>query len=146
MPELPTAVDPTIAQTLVYIGLVISGIIAGLVGFRGWRKGGHVPPDKDMLISGAASITDMTPVKELVKQADLLCLKLMAATTSVDAMVTQQNRTAVALEKISDQIGSYLAQRKHDAEVEAEVERRLLIKTERAARARASRTRNKPTE
>lgn len=126
--------DLTLQQWLVYAGMVIGGVIAGLVGVRSWRAA-----PKDLIVSGQASITDMAPIKELLKQVDLLCLKIMAVTVSLDAGVAAQRETAEAVSDVAHLIKQYLETRKRDEEIEAEVERRLQVKRERAIRSRMTR-------
>lgn len=134
--------DFTLQQWLVYAGMVLGGVIAGLVGIRSWRTAPKSEPAKDLLVTGQAAITDMAPIKELTKQVDLLCLKLMAVAASVDSAAGHQKETTIALNSVAEQVREYLETRKRDEEIEAEVERRLQVKRERAIRSRMSR---KPT-
>ncbi len=138
--------DFTLQQWLVYAGMVIGGVIAGLVGIRSWRSAPKADTPKDLLVSGQASITDMAPIKELLKQVDLLCIQIMAAATSVDSAGAAQRQTAVAVSEVAHLIREYLETRKRDEEIEAEVERRLQVKRERAIRSRAARKPSEPRD
>lgn len=131
--------DLTLQQWLVYAGMVIGGVIAGLVGVRSWRAAPKADTSKDLIVSGQASITDMAPIKELLKQVDLLCLKIMAAAVSIDSASAAQRETAEAVSEVAHLIKQYLETRKRDEEIEAEVERRLQVKRDRAIRSRMTR-------
>lgn len=72
------------------------------------RKKGPPVPDQGLVVTGQAQITDMTPIRDLLKQADLLCVKVMAATSSIDSMVIQQTRVALAIENLANEISEHL--------------------------------------
>lgn len=131
--------DLTLQQWLVYAGMVIGGVIAGLVGVRSWRAAPKADTSKDLIVSGQAAFTDMAPIKELLKQVDLLCLKIMAAAVSIDSASAAQRETAEAVSEVAHLIKQYLETRKRDEEIEAEVERRLQVKRDRAIRSRMTR-------
>jgi hypothetical protein len=131
--------DAEIQKWVLWVAMGAGAFFASLFGFRGWKQGGKVDPPKELLISGQSAITDMAPIKELLKQVDLLCLKIMAAAASIDSAAGQQKATAAALERVGDLIATYLEKRAEDIEIEKEVERRLQVRRDRAVRARAAR-------
>src|SRR5687768_4794949 len=101
--------DPNVGEWFVYAGMAVGGVVAALMARAGFKKGGGPKPgERDLVFSGQAAITDMGPLRELVKQVDLLALKLMAATTAVTGMTEQQARAAAALEGIAVMIRQHL--------------------------------------
>ena len=131
--------DTEIQKWVLWIAMGAGAFFASLFGFRGWKQGGKVEGPKELLISGQSAITDMAPIKEMLKQIDLLCIQIMAAVTSIDSATGQQKATAAALERVAGLISTYLEKRAEDIEIEKEVERRLQIRRDRAVRARAAR-------
>lgn len=99
--------DPNINEWVTYVGMAVGGAVAAFVVRMGWRKGPPAP-EQNLVVSGQAQFTDMAPIKDLLKQVDLLCVKLMAATTSVDGMAAQQTRVALAIEQLTIELKQYL--------------------------------------
>lgn len=99
--------DPNINEWVTYVGMAVGGAVAAFVVRMGWRKGPPAP-EQSLVVSGQAQFTDMAPIKDLLKQVDLLCIKLMAATASVDGMASQQTRVALAIEALTIEIKQYL--------------------------------------
>jgi hypothetical protein len=99
--------DPNINEWVTYIGMAVGGAIAAFVVRMGWRKGPPTP-EQSLVVSGQAQITDMSPIRDLLKQVDLLCVKLMAATASVDGMAAQQTRVALAIEALAAEVRQHL--------------------------------------
>jgi hypothetical protein len=99
--------DPNINEWVTYVGMALGGAVAAFVVRMGWRKGPPAP-EQNLLVSGQAQITDMAPIKDLLKQVDLLCVKLMSATIAVEGMTAQQTRVALAIEALSAEVKQYL--------------------------------------
>lgn len=131
MADLPP--DPSnFGQWFVWGGMALGGAIAALFGFKGWNKPASAKAEHEMLIHGQAQITDMEPLRDLVKQTDLLIIKLMAATIAVDGhsaraaeVVEGLDRTSAALERLAVIATAWIEQQRLNEEIDAEVKARL---------------------
>ena len=114
------------AEIIQYGGMAIGAALAALLVRLGWKK----PPAKEteVAIAGQATIVDVSPIKELLKQVDLLTLQLQKATVAVDAQNELHARSAAALEKVAVQMGDYIAaqlRRQEADDLRAEVAREV---------------------
>jgi hypothetical protein len=130
--------DPSINEWVTYVGMAVGGAAAAFVVRMGWKKGPPAP-EQNLMVSGQASITDMGPVRELLKQVDLLCIRIMAATVSVDSMTGQQTRVALAIEELVVEVREHLKAVRDEMEAnnrEEEIDRRARIAAEDIVRRR----------
>ena len=130
--------DPNINEWVINGGMVLGGAVAAFVVRMGWRKG-PTAPEQNLVVSGQAQFTDMAPIKDLLKQVDLLCVKLMAATASVDSMASQQTRVALAIEALTVEISEHLKAVRAEMDAdnrEEEIDRRARIAAEDIVRRR----------
>lgn len=134
--------DLNIQELVTYGGMVFGGAVAAFVLRMGWKKG-PVAGEQNLLVSGQAQFTDMAPVRDLLKQTDLLCVKLMAVTTSIDGMVAGQTRVSVAIEALVAEISEHLKSvrdemdsRDREEEIERESDRKARILAEDMVRRR----------
>ncbi|MDR3473308.1 MAG: hypothetical protein P4M09_16740 [Devosia sp.] len=122
--------------------MLIGGVIAGIVARSGWKGGGGT--DKEFAFSGQATITDMGPVRDLVKQAEVLAPRLMESAQTMEALAQQQARTATAIERLVAVVEGYIDHEKTERENEEEIERRVAEHLAQARR-RVARPRRKAT-
>jgi hypothetical protein len=101
----PTGPLP-LAEIIQYGGMAIGAGLAALLVRLGWKK---LPtPETEVAIAGQATIVDTGPIKEMLKQVDLLTLQLQKATIAVDAQNALHARTAAALEALALAMAAYL--------------------------------------
>lgn len=118
--------DPTstpIQELVTYGGMAIGAAVAAVLVRLGWKR---LPaPDTELAFSGQASIVDTAPLKELLKNVDLLTLQLQKT-------AAQDERRTQALEQLAVSLHNYLAsqverQEKEDLEatIRAELRREM---------------------
>jgi hypothetical protein len=120
----PTGPLP-LAEIIQYGGMAIGAGLAALLVRLGWKK---LPtPETEVAIAGQATIVDTGPIKEMLKQVDLLTLQLQKATFAVDAQNALHARTAAALEALALAMAAYL---KEQAERQEKLELEALVRAE----------------
>lgn len=150
-----------IGSWLVYVGMMIGGAAAGFAARSGWKSGGSIPPERELAVSGQAFITDLGPVRDLVKQAELLAPSMASTASAMAAVAQQQARTSAAIERLVGIVEEYIEAQQTDRDNEEEIERRVAdrlsdanqeevrrqvkVINARNTRARAARRKEKPT-
>lgn len=123
---------------IVSIGMLIGGIGAGFAARSGWKSGADNGAGKEFAFSGQAAITDLGPIRDLVKEAALLTPRLQAVVGVVESLALQQGRTAASIEKLVGIVEDYIEAQQTERDNEEEVERRV---AERLATANADEVR-----
>jgi hypothetical protein len=129
-------------EIIPYVGTVIGTALAALLIHMGWKK--PLTPDTEVAIAGQATIVDTGPIKEMLKQVDLLTLQLQKATIAVDSQNALHARTAAALEALALAMAAYL---KEQAERQERLELEALVRAElhREMEARGEEPATQPT-
>lgn len=141
-------------QWIIAAGMSIGAGIAGVIIRGAWRP--EPRATREISISGQAQITDLGPIRDLVKQVDALAPRLQAVALVLEKGAQQQERTATSIEGLALIVKDYIQAQQTERDNEDEVERRVAervasINTDevrrqiRAVNARASRAR-KPTQ
>jgi hypothetical protein len=132
---------PDFQNWLVYVGMVVSGVAAGFVTRAGWKHGASA--DSEIAIMGQASITDLGPVRDLVKHAaalgpilDMLAQQQAKTSEAIAAMAQQQARTSEGIQRLASIVEGYIANQQNERENDEEVERRVADALERERRER----------
>ncbi len=118
--------DPTTGEIVTYIGMGVGAAVAAVLVRLGWKKAPI--KDTDLAISGQASIIDTAPIKELLKNVDLLTLQLQKAVISVDSQNAYHAETAQALTRLAHIMEDYLrvqAERQERLDLEATIRQQL---------------------
>lgn len=106
-------------EIIQYGGMLIGAGVAAFLLKLGWSK---VPTkDTEVAISGQAHIVDTSPLRELMKNIDLLTLQLQKAGV-------QDERRTVALETLAEVMTAYLkvqAERQEQQDLEAKIRSEL---------------------
>jgi hypothetical protein len=91
--------DPTLQDIITYGGMAAGAAVAAVLVRLGWTKGPI--KDTELAISGQASIIDTSPMRDLVKNVDLLTLQLQKT-------AIQDERRTQALERLAEVLADYL--------------------------------------
>jgi hypothetical protein len=124
--------DPNLGDIVTYTGMGIGAAIAALLVRLGWKKAPM--KDTEVAIAGQATIVDTAPLKELLKNVDLLTMQWQKVTTQIDISNQVQHEVAASnhavaqsIERLTDVMANYLAnqtERQEREDTEREIERR----------------------
>ncbi len=113
--------DPV--QWIITLGMAIGAGIVGAVIRSGWKS--NDAPSTERGFEGMAQIADMQPVRDLVKQIDVVTPRLALVVTSLEGLATQQGRTASAIEKLVMIVEERIENEDNERDNEEEVRRRV---------------------
>ena len=120
--------DPStfsIVDNVTYGGMAVGAGIAALLIRLGWKK--PTTPETEVAISGQATIVDTAPLKELLKNVDLLTLQWQKVSTQIDINNQLDAALVEKLGQLLDLMADYFAEqrmRQAQEDKEEEIERR----------------------
>lgn len=124
----------TVEEILTYVGTIVGSAVGALAIYMGWKRAPQQPTgDSDLMVHGQAAITDMAPIRDLLRTVDLLTTQLMAIAVKFDNHNELQARTAEALTGLAATLEDFVTEiraREENREREAEIEKRAQEKAE----------------
>jgi len=128
--QLPPPSPNYLNDVITYGGMLLGGAVATLLVRLGFKKG--PVQETELAVTGAATITDMAPIRELLHQLDQLTLHMQQVTAAASAAYGAQANTAEELAKLSQVLGQWIdRQRREDEndrrsrEIKDEVDRQV---------------------
>lgn len=127
-------------QWIIAAGMSIGAGIAGVI-IRGAWKPSLQTTTREFTMTGQAQITDMGPIRDLVKQAEIYGPRIDKAIASFEAMGLQQARTAENIDQLVVIVRDYIEEQKSARENDDAYQRGRddAIRTTRPPRPRARR-------
>jgi hypothetical protein len=112
----------SLQEIVTYGGTILGTGVAAFLFRLGWRRAPAT--ETEFAITGQSHITDMAPVRDLIKNIDLLTLQMQKA-------AIHDERRTEALENLAEVLTKFLndqTERQEKQDIEAEVSRRVAEK------------------
>ena len=103
-------------EIVTYGGMLMGAAVAAALVRLGWKQ--KPVPETDIALSGQVAVTNLQPVRDLLKQVDLLTLQMQKAVVSIERQTSLHTDTVVKLGQLADLLGSYLAMQQERQETE----------------------------